>query len=223
MRLSAYNLKEITKKYEIILDTLYDENGPCEVLDLSSYAEITKIGKDAFSDIANIKKVILPPNLELIDAYAFENCAKLEEVIFPDTLSCIEHNAFKKCNLKTFTAPKNLLAIGRNAFSENNIENVFLNKKIKDICFKAFELNKIKFCVIPESLDEGCMDWTAFANQKIRDGRTTLFASKFFIEYEEDYYIQCGIILKENTIENIISAFGFKTANKILNDKNIER
>lgn len=223
MRLSAYNLKEITKKYETVLDTLYDENGPCEVFDLSSYAEVTKIGKDAFSDIANIKKVILPPNLELVDSYAFENCAKLEEVIFPDTLICIEHNAFKKCNLKTFTAPKNLLAIGTSAFSKNNIENVFLNKKIKDIYLKAFEYNKIKFCVIPESLDDGGLNWSVFANQKIEDERVTLFASKFFVEYEEDIFREYGIVLKENTIENIISAFGFKMANKILNDKNIER
>lgn len=55
---------------------------------------VTKLCKNQFECLRNIKKVTIRGNVEVIPGYCFSLCEKLEEVILPDTVRKIENDAF---------------------------------------------------------------------------------------------------------------------------------
>lgn len=62
------------------------------------FNEDTKIiGKNAFEGNKEIKKIILPENLEKIESRAFSNCDNLKEIEFNKNLSSIGIEAFLNC------------------------------------------------------------------------------------------------------------------------------
>lgn len=103
-------------------------------------AEITTIGKYAFSGNKYIKKIIMSDSVKIVDKFAFSFCINLETVIFSGNLESIGENSFYKCSsLRELNFPNSLKTIGKGAFGKCSSVTV-LNfpsqlKKISDFSF----------------------------------------------------------------------------------------
>lgn len=65
------------------------------VVDLSPYSFIKSIASTAFSDITELRELILPDSLKCIEERAFQRCPKLEKIVFPKSLNEIKANPFE--------------------------------------------------------------------------------------------------------------------------------
>ena len=69
-----------------------------EEIEFTSKSKVTEIKKDAFRELSNLKKIILPPKLEAIEEKSFKGCVNLGEVFLPDSLRFIGYQAFSGCD-----------------------------------------------------------------------------------------------------------------------------
>lgn len=93
---------------------------------------IIKIAFSAFDTPYNyyIEKIVIPPSVTKIGAWAFCNCCGLTEIVIPNSVISIGKNAFSYCeNLKKVTLPLK--------FKGNLDDSVF------DGCFNLIEINFI--------------------------------------------------------------------------------
>lgn len=60
---------------------------------------------------------MLPDHVEVIGSKAFFRCKELKKVIFPDTLKVIEAEAFRFTGLEELNLPEGLVELGDSAFS----------------------------------------------------------------------------------------------------------
>lgn len=58
---------------------------------------VTEIGNRAFSQCAELTKVIMPNTIKTIDEYAFYRCEKLTYVLIPESVTEIKEHAFYGC------------------------------------------------------------------------------------------------------------------------------
>ncbi len=104
----------------------------------------------------NIKSVMLPSNVVMIDDRCFHDCIHLQNVVFPKKLKIIGNEAFKNCFLlKKIKFPKQLGSIGYRAF-ENcyNLEEVILPNSITHLGLDCFEdCHNIKKIKLPKYAD----------------------------------------------------------------------
>lgn len=77
---------------------------------------INVIMEGAFSDMTNLKEVVLPLRLKEINFKAFYNCFVLEKVNFPDSLLKIGNYAFYKTALQEIYIPDKVTYIGKHCF-----------------------------------------------------------------------------------------------------------
>ena len=70
--LNQINFDDLTELEEIGMYNYFkDSSDTPKVLDFSKYTKLTKIDEDSFTNINNVTKVILPPNIETIGDMAF--------------------------------------------------------------------------------------------------------------------------------------------------------
>lgn len=70
--LNQINFDDLTELEEIGMYNYFkDSSDTPKVLDFSKYTKLTKIDEDSFTNINNVTKVILPPNIETIGSGAF--------------------------------------------------------------------------------------------------------------------------------------------------------
>ena len=94
----------------------------CGILELRIPNGMTYIGKEAFSDMDALEKLIFPPSLISIQEDAFSNCKNLKEVCLPEGLLEIGYGAFRDCgNLEKVNIPESLLYLEPNAFSKTKL------------------------------------------------------------------------------------------------------
>ena len=71
-----------------------------------------------YDQIRNIKKIVLPKSLEILEGQAFASFASLQRITLPQTLVLIGDGVFKNCEaLKSITIPEGVTRIGEEAFS----------------------------------------------------------------------------------------------------------
>lgn len=93
-----------------------------------------------------IERLIIPENVEGIEAFAFYNCKKLKEVSIPESVQYIGEGAFKGCkSLKRARIPKSVSVIGPEAFADSGLEEAVIQAKIveKKAFWKCFSLKKV--------------------------------------------------------------------------------
>ena len=80
--------------------------------------DCTSLEGTVFSDMTNLKEIILPDTLDTIGDNTFENCTSLTEITLPDNLRRIGSGAFRGCSaLKSIELPESIQLIGANAFN----------------------------------------------------------------------------------------------------------
>lgn len=94
---------------------------------------IRRVGKGAFANNDDIRKVVFPDSVKDIDSSAFENCKNLQVVEIPDSVRTIGPNAFSGCkNLYLINLPIKLKELGPGAFADcdslNNVDIDLYNR-----------------------------------------------------------------------------------------------
>lgn len=78
---------------------------------------ILNIGPSAFAGCKQLKKVVVPGNVKVLEAFAFSRCSNLEQVKLKDGVCHIGKKAFANCSeLKQITIPESVKNIAPNAF-----------------------------------------------------------------------------------------------------------
>lgn len=137
---------------------------------------IFSIGRYAFSDCKNLKKISipvsveiiglaafsgsgiesihLPANLKTISTAAFSGCTNLKSVEFPEALTKIESRAFEKSGLVRMELPDTVTTMGSDVFSEcPNLEFVKLPRNLEVIEMSMFKkCAKLQSVVFPENM-----------------------------------------------------------------------
>ncbi|HFO0430121.1 TPA: leucine-rich repeat domain-containing protein [Enterococcus faecium] len=107
---------------------------------------IKYIGKEAFRE-SDIKELVLPANLEIIDDRAFQYANNLEgTLIIPENVRYIGQNAFQSNYLTSIIFPESLEIIEEGAFLYSELENVEFKgngKNLRKIGVDAFSVAKV--------------------------------------------------------------------------------
>lgn len=125
---------------------------------------VLSIGSYCFSGNQNIKEVVLPDGLRIIEKGAFEDCSALCSVTLPSSLERISDFAFRCTALEDVVIPDNVAYIGKYAFYLTHIENVVIPSRVSVVEKYAFygirELKTVKLserlCEIGERAFGGC-------------------------------------------------------------------
>lgn len=157
----AWNLKEvifedgITKIPDYICaGGLYTN---CSIENLTIPDSVTEIGKHAFSNCDNLKKVDIPESVTNIGEQAFANCAELTSVAMNYSETDDEMNGSKLYKLK----------VGNRAFAKcKKLTDVMLSKNVVSIGDMVFDGCEVLDAItLPESLEHiGC---SVFSETKI--------------------------------------------------------
>lgn len=123
---------------------------------------IRYIGKEAFRE-SDIKELVLPANLEVIDDRAFQYANNLEGTLeIPENVEYIGQNAFQSNYLTSIIFPESLEIIEDGAFLYSELENIEFKengKNLKKIGVDAFSVAKV----------QNKIDVRAFENLEIYD------------------------------------------------------
>ena len=165
-----------SKDFKIVDNVLDAYKGKDETVMIPDGVKI--IGKRAFYNNQNIKKVIFPDSVTQVKTEAFKYCEELREVIFGKGLSSLGTGCFSNCSslnsidfsgTKVKTLPKELFmkcidlktidlsetkitGIKEDVFYMSGLEKITLPLKLDSIDNKAFYKTKITEITIPESV-----------------------------------------------------------------------
>lgn len=81
--------------------------------------QMSKIEQNSFTEMAKLKKVIIPGTVKVVGAYSFASCPLLKEVVLEEGVEVIEDWAFISCSIDKIKLPKSIKSIGKNAFLGN--------------------------------------------------------------------------------------------------------
>ncbi len=115
---------------------------------------VTEIGRRAFENNVNLKKVTLPDTIKCILNFAFAGCTALESIDLPDGLQDIQSHAFSGSGLKKLELPDSVTNMPFSIFDNClNLESFRWSKGLIDIPIKFLENTpKIKSIVLPDSI-----------------------------------------------------------------------
>lgn len=119
--------------------TLVSYTGTATTVSVPSTVE--KIGRSAFEENDNIKKITIPDSVTAIEEYAFWGCEGLEKVVLGEGLKEVSDFAFTACTgLKNVSIPDNIGRIGIMAFADcTSLEEIYIPVSVTDIHETAFD------------------------------------------------------------------------------------
>ena len=86
------------------------------------FTGLKKVSKYAFNGCANLIRIIIPQNVNIIEEYAFASCTNLARITLNTDLTTIGLYAFGNCSsLKTITIPSSVTIIQGSAFNNCSI------------------------------------------------------------------------------------------------------
>lgn len=129
-----------------------------QIKELVLPSTITIINSSAFDGCTNLEYINLPKSLEKIGKFAFLHCEKLKEINIPSKVKIIEESSFSSCfNLTqvTFNNDSQLQSIENGAFSLCiNLSEIIIPSSVQKIGSEAFSAcNKIASFTIPNSVE----------------------------------------------------------------------
>lgn len=101
---------------------------------------ITKIGEQAFMNVARLTEVTLPEGVTTIGQSAFRRCSSLTKFLTPQSLKSIESSAFLRCDaLSELILNEQLSTIGDDAFAYcSALTSVTMPASLQSIGYGAF-------------------------------------------------------------------------------------
>lgn len=109
---------------------------------------VYKIGKEAFADDGDIKRVYLPATVRIIEERAFAD-STLEQIALPEGLTEIGKEAFDNTNLLCVPLPDTLNLLGDGAFrGTKNLTGIVVPEGVGIIPKNAFRDSKLESAVI---------------------------------------------------------------------------
>ena len=139
---------------------------------------VSKIGFKAFWQM-NIRSVIIPDGVEIIESLAFGECKRLSNIELPNSLHEIWTASFIHCDsLKEIVLPSGLKSIGANAFRFSGLQSISFDENITNIHIGGdifSECSNLSNISIPDSVLRNCkyIHKTAFKslsyNEKTRE------------------------------------------------------
>ena len=117
---------------------------------------VKKIDKDVFVGCRKLEKVKLPSNIKVIDKNTFMNCPSLREIVLPNKIQIIKSGAFKNCGFTKLIIPKSVKKIEKNALETTIGILKFKGKKVPQIANQEVWLfgENEAGQQVPEYLDE---------------------------------------------------------------------
>ncbi|MBO5567534.1 MAG: leucine-rich repeat domain-containing protein [Clostridia bacterium] len=186
---------EVTKKRDMYArkyQVYADEGVSLEIPEDSEYVQIPDgviaIGEKAFDTSfsenekkwKNLKKIILPQTLRIIDDHAFEGCSALEDIVLPEKLEKLGSFALYATGIRVIRLPEGLKEIGDFCFSGSQLETITFPTTPVEIGGCAFYgCPNIKTFTIPNYMDHsmgfsGCTSLEKVENlKKWNDYRTS--------------------------------------------------
>ena len=163
--------------------------------------KVVKIGDSAFKECNDIKKVIIPEGITVIDTFAFYKCKNINEIFFPKTLTEIGTCAFSYAKVTEINLPENLVTLGRQVFmSCDNLESVVIPEKVETLGDQIFNsCTNLKIVSIPASVQEigyGIISGTAIENITVA-------------ENSNYYYVDGGCLMERATKTVLGGSVGF--------------
>ena len=127
---------------------------------------VIRIGRRAFENNVNLKKIILPNTIEHIDNLAFAGCTALEYIDLPTSLIYIQSDVFSGSGIRILDLTDNTALNSFGCVDCPNLEAVKLPKNLSHLSFKCFENTpKLKSLTLPDSL--GVIGGEAFVGSSI--------------------------------------------------------
>ena len=177
--------------------------------------KVSAIGRYAFEENPNIKKVSMPNSVKIIDRGAFWYCGNLESVTMPTSLKEIGGCAFYETNLKSVVLPTGLKYISNEAFKFcYNLKTVTLPNTVESLgnaCFGS--CTSLQSISIPNSVKD--MRWSTF--DRCTSLKTVTIGCG--VDTMETYSVFGGCTSLENITVNS-SNNNYSSANGIMYDKN---
>ena len=150
---NSYNFENIPTVHETEFD-------PPGVFNFSKIVyigdETRKIKENQFFDCAQLKSVIFPESVEVIDYCAFARCTSIESIVFPNSLKEIGSDAFGECNsLQSVIIPDSVEEIGGGAFiSCKKLQHVKISDSVNSIGEMAFaDCRSLMTINLPKNLE----------------------------------------------------------------------
>lgn len=102
------------------LSTYFKGNGSIESFgELALFTGLERIGDQAFANCTNLKSIVIPDAVTVIDDKAFYNCMELKSITLPSSLDGIGEAAFQYCtSLESIDFPEGFSRFSRYAFSQ---------------------------------------------------------------------------------------------------------
>ena len=141
----------------------------CNIPEMMAGRKVVAIGANAFGNCTDLRYVLLPDTIKMIENYAFSDCASLIAVSLPKSLISIGNCSFVNCTaLTNLSFPDTLTEIGSLAFGGcSSLQHVILPKGIKEIAESTFA-----DCANLVSVT--CQDSLTIIGYKAFDGCTSL-------------------------------------------------
>ena len=142
------------------------------------------------------EKCIIPEGVEIIQKGAFSKQAELKEVVFPNSLKVIEETAFRETSLKSIIMPSRLKSIDKEAFlCCRELSSVTFNEGLETIGNSAFYDAPIPVVHLPSTLKQlGQRSFILFQRFDYRK-----FEQKVIIDPRNPYLWSDGFAIYANT------------------------
>ena len=123
--------EELDLVKEFGLNKFINNQDITDLSDLYKFRNLETIGRGAFGDCKNIKKVILPESITTMTAaYQFLNCSALTDVVLPKYLSGTISIIFPNTGITKLVLPNYLERVTNQTFTGNPIEKLYIGDSI---------------------------------------------------------------------------------------------
>lgn len=175
---------------------------------------VVTIGTQAFSGSDNLRSVIIPQTVKVIEHHAFDACTKLEKVVLQNGLETIGTMAFGGCAFKTIDLPSSLKSIGGSVFHHSALERITIPQSVVSLegtFLQAYDLKEVILEDGPNSILFKDLEFGSCAIENFYWGRQII--SKSSVDNMFEYLNNAGTLKYLTIGKDVISVTGVNLAN----------
>ena len=145
-------LDNISKTCEVVGCKDNPITSPNIPLKIDGYT-VVSIGKDAFKERKDVKKIVIPSSVNKISDFAFEYCRNLTSIEIPYNVKEIGAYAFSSCwELISAIFPNSVTSIGKSAFSFSGLSSIAIPSSVTKIDSNPFfKSNRLSSIVVEKN------------------------------------------------------------------------